>query len=504
MKYFTSDKQEKIIAAFLTIFLIIIIIPLVVIAKYNFPSIDDYCYALDCGYLYGESIGGVSVFWTQIKTTYDYWINWQGTFFANYFAYVCNVLFMEKFYYITPMLTLLPMVLAEIYAGIVILEKGFGATKAQALIGTIPCILLQVFLTQCPVEAYYWMCGATLYTTMYAVAIVGIANMILLLLKKPQEKRGFLRFSLFVLAFMIGGSNYISGLFTLGIFVCITIYAWYTKHREKVWMSSITLFAIVCMLLSIFSPGAAKRQMSVGENTAALEAIINSFVESYRYISMWTIVPVIILVLALIPLFWKIVGIKQYRYPLPVIFTILSFCIYSMEFTPCLYALGIIGAYRIQNIYRFTLYILLMVNVFYWTGYVRRCLGERLKTPKLMKKIPLKGLLYAGFVFVIVSLNVLYYGGSTVTTVSALYSLRTGNAARYYAQYEERMKILTDSDITDAVLEPYTEVPYLLYFGDIKEDPTQWENTSMAKYFHKNSIRIGNKDVVSEGNSFSK
>ena len=493
MKFFTSDKQEKIIAICLMLFLIVIIIPLIVIGKYNFPSADDFCYALDCGYSYGESAGGLSVFWTQLETTYDYWLNWQGTYFATYFAYVCNALFMEKFYFVTPMLTLLPMVLAELYAGVVIFEKGFGATKVQAIIGTIPCIALQVLMTPCPVEAYYWMCGATLYTSMYAVAILGIANMILLLRKKPHEKRGFLRAVLFLLAFMIGGSNYISGLFAIGIFACITMYAWYTKHRERVWMSAITLFAIACILLSIFSPGAAKRQAAAGDNTGALTAIINSFIESYKYISTWTFIPVILLLLALIPLFWKIISVKKYRYPLPVLFTIISYCIYSMEFTPCLYALGIIGAYRVQNIYRFTLYILLMVNVFYWTGYVRRCLGERWKTPKLINKIPLKGILYSGLVFVIVSLGILYYGGSTITTVSALYSLKTGNAARYYAQYEERMKILTDSNITDAVVEPYVEVPYLLYFGDIKDDPMQWENGAMAKYFHKNIVRVNNE-----------
>lgn len=494
MKHFTSDKQDKLIAVFLVLFLIAVLIPLFAIARYNFPSIDDYCYALDCGYTYGQSINGVSVFWTQIETTYHYWLNWQGTFFATYFAYVCNVLFMENYYFVTPMITLLPMVLAEIYAGIIIFTKGFGATKSQALIGTIPCILFQVLMTPCPVEAYYWMCGATLYTSMYSVAILGIACMVSLLRKQEGEKRGAARCVLFVLAFMIGGSNYISGLFTIAVFVCITLYAWYIKHKERVCFSASTLFAIGCMLLSIFSPGAAKRQASVGESASAIKAIIQSFVEAYNYLKTWTLLPVVLLLLALIPLFWKIVSIKQYRYPLPVLFTVISFCIYSMEFTPCLYALGSIGAYRIHNLYRFTLYILLIVNVFYWTGYIRRCVGKRWKKPMALGKIPLKGVLYVGTVSVIISMILLYYGGSTITTVSALRSLRTGNAAQYYAQYEKRLEVLTDGTISDVVLEPYIEVPYLLYFGDIKEDSAQWENTAMAEYFHKNSVRLDDRD----------
>lgn len=495
MKNFTSDKQDKLIAFGFVLLLILVLIPLVVLAKYNFPSIDDYCYASDCGYSYGESVGGLSVFWTQIETTYNYWLKWQGTFFGNYFAYVCNALFMEDYYFLTPVLTLLPMVLAELYAGMIIFTKGFGTTRAQALIGTIPCILYQVLLTPCPVEAYYWMCGATLYTSMFAVGIVGIACMVSLLKKGENEKKGLVKAALFVLAFMIGGSNYISGLFTLAVFVCITMYAWYIKHKEKIWFSVVTLFAIGCILLSIFSPGAARRQSTVGESTPALEAILQSFVEAYKYLSAWTLLPVILLLLALIPLFWKIVSIRKYRYPLPVIFTLLSFCIYAMEFTPCLYAIGCIGAYRVVNIYRFTLYILLVVNWFYWIGYIRRCIGERFCKVKVLSKIPLRSILYTGTVFAIVTSVFLYYGGSTITTVSAVWSLRTDSAARYYAQHEERYKVLTDSTIQDAVLEPYTELPYMLFFGDIKEDPNAWENGAMAKYFHKNSVRLKKKDL---------
>ena len=102
----TVKQQEKLIALGLTLLLILIVIPLLIIGKYAFPSQDDYSYAVQTGYTYGVNNGGIVNIITQIGTAYEEWQKWQGTYFANYFAYVVNTLFMEKYYFITPYITL--------------------------------------------------------------------------------------------------------------------------------------------------------------------------------------------------------------------------------------------------------------------------------------------------------------------------------------------------------------------------------------------------------------
>ena len=84
-----------------------------------------------------------------------------------------------------------------------------------------------------------------------------------------------------------------------------------------------------------------------------------------------------------------------------------------------------------------------------------------------------------------------YYGGNTITTVSAVKSLRGGNAQRYYAQFEERLEMLTSGENQDLVFEPLDpDIPYLLYLQDLGTDPEAWRNQVTAKYYNQKSVRI--------------
>jgi len=487
----SNQWSDIILATGFIFFLIVITIPLLIIGHYNFPSLDDYSYAFEAGYTYGIDNGGLANIWTLVDNVIAEWHNWQGTYFANYWAYLCNALFMEDYYFITPYITLLPMIAAEMYAGITILRKGFGASRALSLTTITPIICLQILYTYCPCEAYYWMCGATLYTTAYTLSLltIGIAVSILF---DEGKKCTYLKKTIFLcLSFAIGGSNYISGLLTIGILFCIATYSLYTQRPHRMLLTVQLILTIAFMLLSIFSPGAANRQNVAGDTLPPWNAILRSFVEAYDYIKYWSILPVILLTLALIPAFVKVIRGRSYSFPTPILFTLLTFCIYAMEFTPCLYALGIIGANRIQNIYRHTLYILLPLNAFYWTGYF--CRTKPLKKWTFRRTIPFLGPLYAGLATLILLPTVYYYGGNTVTTVSAIRSLRTGIAQQYLAQYEARMEILTDESITDAVLEPLYDMPYLLFFHDIQVDSSSWENYAVSRYFRKNSVSLSSE-----------
>ncbi|MCD8130592.1 MAG: DUF6056 family protein [Lachnospiraceae bacterium] len=83
-----------------------------------------------------------------------------------------------------------------------------------------------------------------------------------------------------------------------------------------------------------------------------------------------------------------------------------------------------------------------------------------------------------------------FWGGNLVTTVSAIRDLYTGEAQIYYEEYLERLEILEDDTISDAVLEPFSYYPYVLFFEDIKEDPDHWANKAYATYYGKNSVRL--------------
>lgn len=63
-------------------------------------------------------------------------------------------------------------------------------------------------------------------------------------------------------------------------------------------------------------------------------------------------------------------------------------------------------------------------------------------------------------------------------------------AQTYYAEYQERLSILKDESVKTVYFEPYTYRPYLLFFGDITDDPDDWVNRSMAAYYGKDFVTL--------------
>ena len=76
------------------------------------------------------------------------------------------------------------------------------------------------------------------------------------------------------LAFVIGGGNYATALFTSIILVLLT--AWQIKHKDKsfIILAVITVLSLVSLGISVMAPGNAIRQASVGAGPGVLKAFI--------------------------------------------------------------------------------------------------------------------------------------------------------------------------------------------------------------------------------------
>ena len=85
--------------------------------------------------------------------------------------------------------------------------------------------------------------------------------------------------------------------------------------------------------------------------------------------------------------------------------------------------------------------------------------------------------------------SIAFFEGS-LTSVAALGELRSGEAQAYYSQALERQAILEDPVVEDCVFLPFRENPYLLFFGDMTDDPRSYENEDTATYYDKQSIVV--------------
>ena len=122
----------------------------------------------------------------------------------------------------------------------------------------------------------------------------------------------------------------------------------------------------------------------------------------------------------------------------------------------------------------------------YWLGYLVR--RGNIKQYAQIKSSIILPFWAIGICMFIYSLTL--WGGSTVTTWSAVQSLRSGEAAQYKMEYDARLEILEDESIKEVYFEDYTYKPYLLYREDLSKNPENWVNKSVADIYDKEIVAL--------------
>lgn len=488
------QTQIKIIFWIMLIILVCILIPLFWISHYNFPSVDDYSYAKDAVAAWSKNHSLTELLSSQFFYVIDCYQNWQGTYFS-YFGCTCLLaLFGENAYFVGTYLSLGGFVFAQVFFIIVALRKIFNADFYSAGIIAFCCVSMQVLFTTVPCEAFYWMVGSFLYTFSHALGLLLCSLWILLYYTDCTSKKlkGCLYLlGILILSFSIAGENYITAL-TIGILYvfCLIKFFW-SKHPQKYIILVGMIVYYIFFMINVTAPGNFIRLHSAGmENFSAIKSIFLSLKEAADYIATWTILPFIILAIMLVPLFIQVVRKKNYQYPLPLLVSLISFGVFAAQFTPTIYTLGITGAGRVQNLYRFNLFLLLYGNELYWTGWFYRKWNMSFQGQE--KSVEKKHYFLAGWIIggILLCYSLKMWGNNTLTTVSAIDSLRHGYAKQYYAEHQERLLLLKDESIKDVYLKPYTFKPYLLFFGDITDDPQDWVNQALADYYNKASVTL--------------
>lgn len=494
MKTWKTEKTQIKILFFAAIgVLAAVLVPLFWIAHYNFFSADDFIFVKNAEAVWEESHSAIRVFLAQVSYTKSLYTSWQGTYFSSWFYTSMIGVFGKNAYFIGTYLSLGGFVLAETILFFVIFRKILHADIFSSGIVTASCLSLQILMTPVPSEAYFWFCGAVVYTFIHALALLLTAILIALYHSDSFRKTVALEIFAVLLTIAVGGSNYVSGLTMLVIYGLGMLWVIYKKHSRRWIYLGNTILYIVAFMINVAAPGNQSRQdLFGGQQISAVEAVLRSLQEAAAYIATNIFLPCIILSLMLLPLFIKMVKKSKYRYPLPILVSVLSFGVFAAQFTPTIYALGILGAGRILNLYRLNFYVLLFGNELYWTGWFVRRTEEQFEVAEKVREKQQISLLLPGWCLggVVLCYSLIFYGGATLTSVSALMSLRHGEAQQYYQEYQERLEILEDNTAQEVQLKSFTLKPYVLFFDDIETDKENWKNTAMAKYYGKTVIYL--------------
>lgn len=480
-----ARRINKVNDIFLTVaanlVLVAALIPLIMIGRYAHPCADDYSYCDYTNIAWENTHSLTAVFdaaMEKVRTTYD---TWQGTFSSIFFMALCPAIWGEKMYGLTPLMMLGSIIFSHFLVLYVVLVKGLKVCRSRWWY--ISCIFV-VWLLQTihsPVNALYWYNGSVHYTFMHSVMLVALALVWWLFCVRRWWKKLLIVIPAIVVSFICSGSNYSTGL--LGLLCLVGMVVLFSLYQKKVLYS--TWLPLFCygwgFYYSISAGGNGKRQ-GYFEGKGILESIESSFRVSIEFVCEWFGWQTLIILLLLLPVVWNMVIRTEYKFSLPGVVTVLSYCSLACMFTPLFYAMGGAGVDRQTNIAKMWFQLLLLGNFIYWIGWIRRKFGMRNTS------------YHIGYFTVVVAMLLCHFCLSEhvltdYTSYAAYVSLRTGEARAFHEEYMARVALLEGSEAVIG-LQPYTVKPYLLYFDDITADKYDWRNGALAEWYGKESVYL--------------
>lgn len=494
----------KSLAVFTTVVYILSLVPLLWLAWYNYPSADDYSVGSKCHQVWITTHNVFAVIWQGIVGTADEWVNWMGCFTSNFFTAVSPSAFGERFCVLNTWIILAALSFSMMYLFHCIFVKVFHADRYISHSVTMLVLLISV-QCMCPVgrgEAFYWYSGAVNYIFLHSMSLVFFGLLISAALDQGKRRIGNIAILSF-LGFLIGGGNQMTALnVSIILLGSVGMILFYKKWKSHKILCIPMIFFFGGFALSIASPGNWIRASKTNGMSPVKAVLVSLYDCLDRAMNQWTTWTVLLIMIALVPLFWHMVKNVSFRFPYPLVVVFFGFCLVSAMMTPSLFAVGGMDAGRIQALTYLMYVLILTLCVGYVTGWFRqrwnKVGAERLEEAgdgassfSLQTCWCLLGCL-AFFAF-----------GSLLTVIpephyytfsSALTELSNGNAKAYGDAMRARMEIYRNAPEEGIIeVDPLPVQPQLLYFSDIKEDPQDWENRGLSRYYGFEAVKVRKK-----------
>lgn len=483
--------NPKNLSWFLLVMYFVSLIPVFVIGIYNYPSADDYSIGSNCRQVWVTSHSLIQTIWQGILRSVEDWMIWMGYFTSNFVMAIPPCVFGEKFYAFT---TVIMVGAISLSTGYLLHQIFVNVFKADKYVSRCIIAILLFFNIQCMVgrtEAFYWYCGASNYILTHAISIF-FYGMLISLIVKQKEKRALFVFCTAFIGFLAGGANQMTA---LNVAIVLAVAAGWLTWQQK-WKTNKKIIIPMAsfylgFILNIAAPGNwIRAEGTNGMNPVKAVLVSLSYCLEYC-LGEWTDWSIIIMLIMLIPLFWKLVSNTTYKFSNPLLVVAFGYGLVSAMMTPPLFAVGNIGAERLQAL-TFSMYLLVLIlcegYVIGWiqTKYYIRV--EKIDTKKFSvdTTICLIGcllFLFFGMTITIIP-NPHYY-----TFSSAMTDILNGSAKAYGESLEERA-ILYNSGEKNIVVESLPAQPVLLYFSDITSDAEDWQNRGLSRYYGLDSVVV--------------
>lgn len=481
----TRINKNVLYSAVLITLVLISLIPLIRLCKYNHPSADDFSYSFRTYHEWSESHSLLKVLKEAINTSIYYYNNWQGLYSSAFFLALQPSIFGEEYYALTGVLMLFLIGGGNICLFSCTVKKLLGGSILDgAAIGCAASFIMIQWMPSC-VEGLYWHNGAVNYGLFYMIMLLLICCIIILHMAQGKKCIGNI-IACCLLGFLLEGGNHVTAFMGMIFVFCFILVELYQRKKEKaVYMAIIFTIMVVCFYINISSPGTEVRQAYFNKMNA-IECIKNAIITGMKQIDAWIDLSPIVVSMLLMPIYLRLIKKvytnSSFRFSNPFIVFACSVAWICAMYCPPLYAMGLSGAQRLHNIVYYNFVILFLINVFYCTGWVM-CQFARINENN---QFQLNIKWYYCAIALIVGLLTSKWDTSWGFKTNE--SIVSGEANHYSQEAFERYNILLESKGKDVVVSEYSIRPEVLFFDDIGPEPDDWRNEGVRDYYELNSI----------------
>ena len=188
--------------------LLLLLIPMLALGRYAVPAADDYGFSAATHLAWEASGSPGQVLRAAAGQVRDTWYGWQGSFSGVFLMSLQPALFADRLYMLTPFVMLGALLLGVFSLSLTLFDGLFHADRRAALLLAAAVCLLCTQLLPSAVQGFYWWNGAIYYVFFHGLEMASIA-LAIRLVRKGGAGRELL---LVLLAFFLGGGNYITAL----------------------------------------------------------------------------------------------------------------------------------------------------------------------------------------------------------------------------------------------------------------------------------------------------
>ena len=462
------------------------LVPLVWLGRYNYPTGDDYYYGTEAHLVWqqtGSIPQAISAACAGVAKSYQIW---QGTYSALFLMYLAPNAFSNTAYHLVTFVILLLLCGGIFYLLCPLFRRFLPGTCGEWI--TVSSILsflcIQTVEFQC--DSFYWYNGSMYYTGFFAVTLFFLGT----LFRYLDNGKRILLLPLLLFAVFLGGGNYVSLLPCMLLSVTITLLLLLQKNKKAYICGITSVVLLLSFAVSAMAPGNHVRQSGMWK-IPAWKAIAKCLLQGIRYTLAWTGLWWVLAALLLLPVFLRILQKKNGAFfSHPILFTGYAYGLFCSMSCPLFYTMNSTGPGRAVAIVYYMFLLISFTVFFYWIGFVVLKMQARPNPPE---RIEVSGKLNTAryLAMAVLLFSILCTGlWQETSAMKAIRVLTDGEAAAYAAEYEDRLLLLNDPEVTDVILTPFTHQPALIYTGDLPGDPEDPTSRKVAQYFQKTSLYV--------------